>query len=86
MFLVNRISDGQKVVLKVSCRQKAHKYDNLIREATLMTSIQHENVLSCLEAYDWERRVYLFLPYMNIGKLTTLCLDRCKNGIRPFSE
>ena len=86
VFLVKRIVDDMKVVLKVSCRQDTHKYDNLIREATLMTSIQDENVLSCLEAYNWENRVWLFLPYMNLGKLTTLCLDRCKNGVGPFSE
>ena len=42
--------------------------------------------MSCLEAYDWGNRVWLFLPYMNLGKLTNLCLDRCKNGVGPFSE
>ena len=42
--------------------------------------------MSCIEAYNWENRVWLIMPYMNLGKLTNLCLDRFSNKIRPFSE
>lgn len=51
-----------------------------------MTSIKDESVLSCIDAYHWDNRVWLFMPYMDAGKLTTIFLDKLKCRLGLLSE
>ena len=51
-----------------------------------MTSINDESVLGCIDAYHWDNRVWLFLPYMDAGKLTTIFIDRIKCKMNLLTE
>ena len=84
-FLVNRLSDQKMVALKVSIRSSENDIQEFIREAALMTSIEDDSVLSCIDAYQWDNRVWLFMPFMDAGKLTTIFLDRLKCRLSRLS-
>ena len=67
-------------------RADQSEQEELIREATLMMSIHDDSVLGCIDAYEWDNRVWLFLPYMDAGKLTDICINRLKLKMNLLSE
>ena len=86
VFLVKRLSDQMQFALKVSKRAERREQQELIREAALMISINDDSVLGCIDAYEWENRVWLFLPFMDTGKLTDICINRLKFRMNLLTE
>ena len=48
----------------------------MISEAGLMTSIRSDSVLTCIDAYSWDNRVWMILPYLDKGKITDVLLEK----------
>ena len=48
-----------------------------------MNSVQSDYIVKCVDAYDFSSRIWIFLEYMDAGKLTKIITDR-NNG--DYSE
>ena len=51
-----------------------------------MQSVKSTMVLTCIDAYNWEGRVFMMLPLMDCGKLTSCLVDRFALRMGPFSQ
>ena len=77
VYKVQRLSDGVMCALKWQQPKSKSDKDNIINEIGIMQHFNSKNdcgaVVQCLDAFDYDRRIWIFLELMDGGSLTDIC-------------
>ena len=66
---VRRKSDGLIFAIKRSTQNDGKERQMVINEIALNINMQHPNIISVIEYYEWDNRIYVVLEFMNQGSL-----------------
>ena len=76
VFKVRRKSDGHICALKYTEPKNENERKMLINEIGLMQICQDDSeIIQCLEAFDFKKRLWIFLEYLDGGALTNFVED-----------
>lgn len=82
VFKVRRIADGKLFALKyVNGATNAEK-QAVINEASLIAFLDSEEIIKCVDLYQFNNRIWIFLEFMESGPLTKIVTD----NERMYSE
>lgn len=75
MFKVQRIADNKLFALKfVNGATRAEK-QAVINEASLIAFLDSDEIIKCVDVYQYNNRIWIFLEFMENGPLTNVVID-----------
>lgn len=74
IFQVQRLSDKKIFALKYVLGVTAAERQLVINESSLIAFLDSNEIIKCVDLYDYNKRIWIFLEYMEDGALTNIIL------------
>ena len=78
IFQVQRLSDKKIFALKYVLGVTAAERQLVINESSLIAFLDSNEIIKCVDLYDYNKRIWIFLEYMEDGALTNIILKQNK--------
>ena len=70
IYKIKRISDNKLCVLKIT--SDVTDRQAVINESSLMSWLNCDQIVQCIELYDWHGTIYIVMELMDGGSLTSI--------------
>lgn len=86
VFKVQRIADNKLFALKfVNGATRAEK-QAVINEASLIAFLDSDEIIKCVDVYQYNNRIWIFLEFMENGPLTNVVIDAGRQYSEKFCK
>ena len=76
IFQVQRLTDKKIFALKYVLGVTAAERQLVINESSLIAFLDSNEIIKCVDLYDYNKRIWIFLEYMEDGALTNIILKQ----------
>ena len=75
VYRAERKSDGKHFALKYVSGASANEKQTVINEASLIAYLDSEEIIKCVDLYEYNNKIWIILEFMENGPLTKMVLD-----------
>ena len=84
VYKVKRKTDGKLFAMKYVPDVQPAEKTLVINEASLIAHLKSEELIQCVDLYDYGKSIFIILELMDQGAMTDICIDYYKNYSEDF--